>query len=1373
MMLATSAAFGAAAGAPGVSGLQNRAGTAAAVAGDVIDVTGSNLAPGSATAPGWPLPTTLASTQVFCNSYAAPILSVAPDRVRIQLPWELAGLQTVQVRVVSGGISSDPYSVTMTEFAPAILGTDMPSAAPGQIVTLRVVGMGPRDKNPLTGSGPTSDSPGAAFIHFVVWIGGVPAPVTANGLAAGDPQTDAGVQAVAVQVPFNIAPGDNVPMQVQIGGVLSDAFAIGVQASGMQISLSPGGAQVPLGGSQKFSASVQGSQDQTFKWSLDANAYALPNQGGSYGSIQNGFFTAYYAMTVPNWVIVRATHASGAFATALVQLVAQDKAAYRIVPDSPVIAAGESVSMTLTRADGTAVDGVTWSITDGFSGSNSSTYKAPLSNPPLQVNVFARLPGMSGFLYDVATTAILIDPPRSQITGTIPAVGHVGELLAFQGTGITDRVVYAWFSAADGSRIRSGGQSAIMVPHGAVSGPVWLELNGGTGGADFLSAPYQLTILPRLRLHASRQRVSSGETVRIVAAAPDVPGLWTPTWRADLGSVDSKGMFVAPTVNQPAFARIWACLQQNTECATTVVEVVPLRLEPDPLILNTGETVQLEAWRGSAPAMATWQALTANVTVTPSGKLTVGSGAFDGGLAVVSATAGGVTQFLNISIRTAGAVSNTVEFKDWLGLDNNSPSGRLALGVFSSKAAVNGDWIYALSSSIENYGGPWRTGWLDVYQLDQRKNPVWVDSVEAPYDAGGLYAWGNSLYVAGDVLLRFDISGGRPILQSRQSFNGAASTYQPQGFTFTVPSDPNGVAPVTLQIWDHATGNTRTMNVDYVPIGTYSATANGTATWAAVTFFYPFAFGVNYETVVLDITGTTAEPIAILPSGGFNSSITILQDVLVVGGDVYQVSGKNVTLVSQLQARFVVDSDASTKRLLMEPFFTIQEDGYRVVDLSDPAHPKTSATVDHSEQWTTGKLGPDYFVLLRGPQNIGVYPIQWQPGVRKIDSFPASPWMNDLRARDGYLYWTGPGWGFKGRSESLGIFEIDDISSTPANVVSTMGRPGDQVGWAIELNGHYAYVGTDTELIVYDINSPTAPVQGAVLPAPAISLALLGNYLYAGSNSAKNTVLLVYDVSDAALPQLVNSIALPDFAYGIAAQSGWLAVALGKKGLSVYSLANPATPSLAAHLSGTFWGVAGDRTWLYAAAASQGFFIFDLSNLKNPVVVSQTPLAVGNELSGNSYPTALAVSLDSRGIAWVSSGKEGRVYGLDVRVPGRPRHVAEVTTGAGVTVYSAAATAELNGRLYVAGNDAAFDVVTPQNVGLWEIPQSAPWQVLPDRSNDTPPVAQSEPPLSESLKSRVLHGREDNEQSAVDRRIRRTFRAPRPVGEAGIGIRQR
>jgi hypothetical protein len=777
--------------------------------------------------------------------------------------------------------------------------------------------------------------------------------------------------------------------------------------------------------------------------------------------------------------------------------------------------------------------------------------------------------------------------------------------------------------------------------------------------------------------------------------------------------------------------------------------VVPFRLEPDPFVLNPGEKATLKAWQGGGPVAATWQAATSNVTVQSDGIVTAGTGTFDGGKAVVSATVGGVTRNLNLAIGSPGSVADTAEYNDWLGPDNDSSTGRAALGAFTGSAVANGNWIYALSNSLQSYlSGPWLSTWIDVYQLDGRHNPVWVDAVEAPYGGGTLYLEGNTLDAIGkegsqSILAQFDVSGGRPVLTGRQVFDGNPTAYRHQGVNITVaitdqlhPSD----SP-TLLVTDYSSGQTRTLPLGYTPLyDTFNATAAGTGTWAAVVFFYPTASGVNAETVVFDITGPSAVPIGLLADGGFGVSPIAFDGVLIVGSDVYQVAPPSVTKVAQLPGTAVIAYDPGTKRLLMEYAAFWQADGYRVVDLSDPANPKISASTVFSEQSArVFALGPDYFVLGTSPQNLGVNPISSAGGVRLLDTFPGTPFMIDAQVQNNYLYWTGPGFGVEGyRSVTQDLFEIVDISSFPSHVVATVDRPVDEVGWAVQVAGHYAYVGTDSELLVYDVSVPAAPVLAATVSASAVSLALQGNYLYAGSVSGSVYTLLVYDVTDPSRPRRVASLPLPEIAYAIAAQPGWMAIAMGKSGIEVYSIANGASPVPLAPYSGTFWSLAGTGNLLYAAGDWTGLLIFDLTQPKAPVVLSQTSLAAGDEVVWTSYfPAAVSVTLDARGIAWLCTEKDGRVYGLDVRSPRQPRHVAELVTQTGA--YPAANTALAKGVVIVAGNDAAFDTSSAQNVGLYEVEQPLPGQVLPDRFNDVPPLAAGpSPALTLPWKARAL-----------------------------------
>ncbi|MGJ5820197.1 LVIVD repeat-containing protein [Paludibaculum fermentans] len=973
-------------------------------------------------------------------------------------------------------------------------------------------------------------------------------------------------------------------------------------------------------------------------------------------------------------------------------------------------------------------------------------------------------PGVSLTAAAVLTAMVWAGPASgaARITSTIPAVGHPGEEVQFQVDGTTRWVGTAWFTAADGSRIRSMGQSGNpIVPHGAVSGPVWVELN-----AETLTEAYDLTVLPRLRLHAERQRVSGGETIQIAAKTPSIPGDWALTWRADLGTVDGTGRFHAPMVASTQYARIWACLRGGTECGTTVVAVSPIRLEPERLVLTPGKETALRVVQGGNEVSAAWRAVTANVSITSDGRVTAGTGPLDGGVAVVEATAAGATQEFRLPVRTAGVVANTLEWSDWIAPDSNNPNNRLALGSHAESVATHGDWLYVLQSSILSYLGPSSTTWIDVYWLDEDRNPIWVDCVDAPRAySGGLWVVGDTLYVAGSeqptTTMQYDISGGRAVLRSRGRVDGPVNASPPGGVQVTAQ---RYYSSATANQWNvviqnQAEGWKRTLPLEYQPLtdAPIGVQAAGTSTWVAITFGY----SLGYETLVADVTGDRAVPFALLASGGINHSLTVLGDVLVVGGDIYRVSGGKVAKLAEIPWHFVLDADPSTMRLLMGPDVFLQEDGFRVVDLSNPEHPRSSAPVAHPKSWAEGRLGSDYFVLVGPPQGVSVIPIDWTSGMRKTDAFPASPWTNALRYRDGYLFWTGPGWGYRGRSWTYNLLEVNDMTGPQARLVATADRPGDQVGWALQLVGPYAYVGTDTELIVYDVSVPTAPVERYVVPAPAISMAVQGHYLYAGSQDGPRKTLVVYDISAPERPQRVGTVALKDWAYGLAAGPGWLWVALGQNGYEVYSTVNPAAPSPLFETHTTAWDAAAVGNLAYVAADGAGLQILDMTNPSAPRLLSETSLAAGFEAHLQDYPNALSVTLDERGVAWLATSREGRVVGVDVRRPEAPRPIAVANTSQGYTILEAMAAVAVDNRLIIAGNDAAFDVARPQNLGLYQVPQTQPGEVLPDRFGDLPPVTQSMRPGPLPWKARYLNG--DQRLRETETTGARPFRAERPA----------
>ncbi len=165
---------------------------------------------------------------------------VSPGQVDVQVPWELAGQTSVQVKVSADGIYGNVVTVPVARYAPAIftygsslaaaqdqngqlIGTANP-ARRGQIITLYVNGLGAVNNQPASGyAAPVSPLASTQAVPTVT-IGGVAATVMYSGLA---PRLT-GLYQLNVMVPAAAAVGSD-PVAVSVGGVTSPAVNLNVQ----------------------------------------------------------------------------------------------------------------------------------------------------------------------------------------------------------------------------------------------------------------------------------------------------------------------------------------------------------------------------------------------------------------------------------------------------------------------------------------------------------------------------------------------------------------------------------------------------------------------------------------------------------------------------------------------------------------------------------------------------------------------------------------------------------------------------------------------------------------------------------------------------------------------------------------------------------------------------------------------------------------------------------------------------------------------------------------------------------------------------------------------------------------------------------------
>ncbi|MBK9169682.1 MAG: PQQ-dependent sugar dehydrogenase [Bryobacterales bacterium] len=178
------------------------------VAGSAASLFGADLAPAGAliAAQAIPLPRALAGVEVRVNGVAAPLYAVANanglEQVNFQVPFEVAGAESVEIRVVREGLESEAVRAPLLAVQPGVFSADGVSVLavhpdnalvtaerpvePGGRFYLYAAGLGAVEgTTPATGAASPSEPPARARTQPTANVGGVAAEVEFAGLAPG------------------------------------------------------------------------------------------------------------------------------------------------------------------------------------------------------------------------------------------------------------------------------------------------------------------------------------------------------------------------------------------------------------------------------------------------------------------------------------------------------------------------------------------------------------------------------------------------------------------------------------------------------------------------------------------------------------------------------------------------------------------------------------------------------------------------------------------------------------------------------------------------------------------------------------------------------------------------------------------------------------------------------------------------------------------------------------------------------------------------------------------------------------------------------------------------------------------------------------
>jgi uncharacterized protein (TIGR03437 family) len=206
--------------------------------GSIAQISGLNLATSDQAATGSPLPVSLNGTTVLIGARQAPVFSVSPGALKVQIPAELEPGREYSVMVGVDGAYATPDTLSLAPVQPAIFtdengmstaqgagSTPISEASParsGDIITIFVEGMGAT--TPPVSSGTAVDTLTNVQAQPVVTIAGVPAEVISAGLMPGA----IGVYAIRLRIPSGIAAGD-LSLIVTQNGIASNTAVLPVQ----------------------------------------------------------------------------------------------------------------------------------------------------------------------------------------------------------------------------------------------------------------------------------------------------------------------------------------------------------------------------------------------------------------------------------------------------------------------------------------------------------------------------------------------------------------------------------------------------------------------------------------------------------------------------------------------------------------------------------------------------------------------------------------------------------------------------------------------------------------------------------------------------------------------------------------------------------------------------------------------------------------------------------------------------------------------------------------------------------------------------------------------------------------------------------------
>ncbi len=1102
------------------------------------------------------------------------------------------------------------------------------------------------------------------------------------------------------------------------------------------VSVSPPSANVQRGAGQQFGATVSGTGNfpSTVTWSVSGQS-----DDANLGTISSsGFYTAANNPPNPNTVTVTATSTLDASKSGTASVVI-GSAPFQITgvtisPTTATLRTVQTKQFTATvQGTGSFSTAVNWSMADDSSGNSvegtisaSGLYTAPELVPSSGSVMVEVTSAVDSTIKASSQITLTQNPPT--ISQLSPSTANASDSVVVTGTGFAGTfaaasgVVTVTFPGPNGVPLAvlpdpstsSVTQLFVVVPLSAISGQVSVQVQA-QGGSVQQSNAVAFTRLPRVRIRAAQQDLSTGESVSFQSRILGSGTTETLTWSADVGSVSTDGTYTAPaSVLSDSFAVVTACVQGTQICDQERLGLHPFRIAPLVPMVGLAQSVQLTGIQGSATIAPAWQ-LNGPGSLTSTGDYTASSQLAGGGGVPVTATYNGVSEQTSLSVTGAfpGIVNRVADYIDL----TQTP---FPLGTWTAYVGTAGNSAYVESANgvtSPNYY------WVDVYDVSNPANPVWIDAFE-PAALGQLLSCNGYLYqFAGQdysqyttlpgVIAVYNITGPHPALLSRQISPVATPVIASQtGCVFTEISSAADKAsatgaPVVLDQFDLEQGNVvHAQHSLALPSSITAPTVGGFASDGNLMFLL-----VNNDLVTYDLTTQPPSQVGLIQVGlNSPSSPSIVGNLLFVSdinlempaSQIFDISTPQPVLLTALPIGPVL---ASTGTMVIDG---TGQTGLTMVDISNPQQPKLTGTVfDYVNTQYTVALAGNYILSTEAEGGLAVYDLTEPGGL--LPSYLALP-TGDVpgppafaqAANASNLY-------FAIANAVVGGGVLDyDLSTQPPTPVGSFST-GSSLCQALALSGNYLYVGATDSLRVLDVSNPASPNQVDAISLGISALATNGSALFAGTVDNR---LIVYNISQPASPSQQTTLNLPGLPIEFAISGNLLLVAGSSAGLLIYNITTPSAPVLLSQTttSTSVTDVAIDGTLALLAAWDGGLVIVDITNPSAPEAVGQAKLdTIDPYASFQSYLLNKAATIAVLNkVAFIGvynadpnfppENGNGMIYGFDYTQPSKPRLVY---LGANGIVADAILTIRtVGGQLFAGGSSTLieFDPSQPRDV---------------------------------------------------------------------------